>query len=188
MPDVQVDLYGMRELEKAVAEISSPSVINRLMGPALGRAAAVVRQIAKRRDFGFRDQRGVRRAPDNQGPLNEGEGRPFVNLRRSIRSRRIRARYGGRTYKAGRAAVFAGGRGARQSHLVHEGHGGPYPARPHPFLRRALMQSTGAQATAFSDRVRLDFPKIASMIAARNSGQSISASFGRTVARRGRRG
>ena len=189
MSEIGVDVFGLTEMENAVREIGDPSVLNRLLGPALRTQAGIVRRFAKRRDFVFTDRRGVRQPPDPgpDGPEAD-QGRKFPNLRRSIRSGGISARYGGRRYKRGRAAVFAGGAGARQSHLVHEGHGGPFPARPYPFLRRALMQTRGEQASAFENRLRLDFPKIANMIRARNAGRSISASFGRTVARRGRRG
>ena len=63
--------------------------LNRILGPALGRAAYVVFRKAKQRGYAFQDRTG--------------------RLRKSIRMRRVPGTYGGRKYKRGRAAVFAGG-------------------------------------------------------------------------------
>ena len=121
MAAVLVEVFGLEDIEQAIRDFGAP-FLARLLGPALGAAANVVRSHARRRGFEFTDRSG--------------------RLRRSIRTRRIRAIYGGRRYKAGRAAVYAGAAGARQAHLVEEGHGGPRPARPYPYLQRALMESS----------------------------------------------
>ena len=110
-----------------------------MQGPALGRMARVVRLAAKARDFVFRDRRRRLGYPSS---LAAGD---FRDLRQSIRSRRISGKYGGRRFRSGRAAVFVGGSGARQGFLVEEGHGGPRPARPYPFLRQALLNTASQQ-------------------------------------------
>lgn len=58
-------------------------------------------------------------------------------LRKSIFAKRWRSRKG---LPEG-VYIHAGGRGARQAHLVEFGHGGPHPAPPHPFMETATEQS-----------------------------------------------
>ena len=132
-----ISIEGLDELQGTLRELG-PSFQSRVYGPALGAMAAVVRKRARIGGFGFADRTGT--------------------LRSTIRSRRISARYGSRTYRTGRAAVFAGGPGARQAFLVEEGHDGERgPARPHRFLTRALIQTQGEQLQAFTQRARLGF-------------------------------
>ena len=116
-----ITVEGFDELQGTLRALG-PSFQSRVFGPALGAMAAVVRRVARQGGYGFTDQSG--------------------RLRSTIRSRRISARYGSRVYRAGRAAVFAGGAGAQQAFLVEEGHEGPRgPASPHRFLSRALLQN-----------------------------------------------
>ena len=179
MASPTIDVFGISEIEQAFQSMDG-SFQARLLGPALGRMARVVRVTAKARDYQFRDRR---RRLGYPARLDTGT---YRDLRRSIRARRITGTYGGRRYRTGRAAVFAGGSGARQAYLVEEGHGGPRPARPHPFLRRALLTTTSQQGTEFQRSLRSRFPRIAAQIAQRRQSFSAAASFGRTVARRAR--
>ena len=110
-------------------------------GSALFKQSRVVRKRARKRNYGFRDRRG--------------------RLRLTIRSRRIPGRYGRRVYKRGRAEVVAGAEGARQAYLVEAGHGGPWPARPHPYLARALRETVPEQAQAYATEMRRQIPLVA---------------------------
>ena len=131
MPDrFNITVEGFDELQGTLRALG-PSFQSRVFGPALGAMAAVVRRVARQGGYGFTDQSG--------------------RLRSTIRSRRISARYGARVYRAGRAAVFAGGAGAQQAFLVEEGHEGQRgPASPHRFLSRALLQTQDEQFAAFA--------------------------------------
>lgn len=183
-PNMAVLVRGWPELEATVAQFG-PRFAADLCGPSLGRAAAVVRRRAKSANFVFRDRRGPR--GEGTGP---GEGK-YKSLRQSIRSRRISGGYGGRRFRHGRAAVYAGGPGARQAHLVHEGHGGPWKARPYPFIRLAQMITEAEQESAFGERMKELFPRLVSRYTGRTRTpglqRSIGTTFGRTLARRGRR-
>lgn len=163
MANISVRVYGLQEIEDALAEMGGP-FLPRLLGPALGAAATVVRRRAATRLYGFTDRTG--------------------RLRRSIRRIRIPAEYGGRKYRGGRAAVIAGGTGARQSHLVELGHGGPFPADPHPYLLAALMERESAAAAAFTASAQQRFPRLAAQFAQRRARSLVTAS--RTIARRHR--
>jgi len=173
VPQVAVEVYGLGSIEAAINEFMNPRCVGALLGPSLLEAAKVVRHRARQRNFEFTDRTG--------------------RLRKSIRSRRIAARYLGRRVRGGRAAVFAGAAGARQAYLVHEGHGppvGPQGSPPYAFLTEALLQTQGGQGTAFTRKAEEVFPNIARryiLAAGRRGGTSRDAVFGRTVARRGRR-
>ena len=176
---VEVAVYGVDDIETAFRSMGG-GFQARLLGPALGRMARVVRIAARQRDFVFRDRRRRLGYPSELG------GGRFRDLRASIRTRRIVGTYGGRRYRTGRAAVFAGGSGARQAHLVEEGHGGPRPARPHRYLRTALFGTRSRQSSEFQANLRRRFPAVAARIAQRQQTYSVQASFGRTIARRAR--
>ena len=110
-------------------------------GAALFKQSRVVRKAARKRHYGYRDRRG--------------------KLRRTIRSRRIPGRYGRRVYKRGRAEVVAGAQGARQAYLVERGHGGPWPAKPYPYLERALRETVPDQRRVFATEMRRQIPLVA---------------------------
>ena len=169
MPRLSLEVFGLEEVQAAISRMGPP-LLNRLLGPSLGAAAAVVRDRARTKGLGFTDETG--------------------RLRASIRSGRLAARYGGRRYKRGRAGVFAGGEGARQAYLVEAGHGGPYPAAPRSYLFRALLETESLQMGAFSSKAREIFPRLAAQIAATGTGRgrATGALYGRTLARRARRG
>lgn len=162
---VSVDVFGLQDIEIAINEMG-PSFMNRLLGPSLHATARVVRD-AVRRTTEFQDRTG--------------------RLRRSFRAGRIPAQYGGKRFRRGRAAVFAGGRQERapHAHLVERGHGGPYPAAPHPYLFRALVQTEAQQAVAFVTKARMLFPRLVADFQARSNLGSIST-VSRTIARRRR--
>lgn len=67
------------------------------------------------------------------------------NLRKSIKAKKSRFEDGGYIVKAG-------GKGARQAHLVEFGYGGPKPAPPKPFLRPALDKNINAAKEIFGVR------------------------------------
>ena len=173
MPAIAIEVFGLGELEFAMREFRNPLCIGALVGPALGAGADVVAKRARVRNFEFTDRSG--------------------RLRKSIRSRRIAARYLGRRVRGGRAAVYAGGAGARQAFQVHEGHGppvGPRGSPPYAYLTEALLQSQGDTGGAISRKAQEVFPTVARryiVAAAKRGGTSRDAVFGRTVARRGRR-
>ncbi len=173
MPQVAIEVLGLGEIEAAINEFGNPRYMGALQGPALLAAARVVRNRARKRGFEFTDRTG--------------------RLRKSIRSRRIAARYLGRRVRGGRAAVYAGGAGARQAAQVHEGHGppvGPQGSPPYAYLTEAVIQTQGAQGQAYGRKAQEVFPNIARryiIAAARRGSTSRDAVFGRTVARRGRR-
>lgn len=169
MVEVRVDTVGIQAVREALNRMG-PSFQNRLLGPALGAAADVVRRQARMRGFGFTDRNAPREGP-----------RRFKSLRQSIRARRIAAIYEGRRFKRGRAAVFAGGDGARQAHLVELGHEGPQPARPHSFLAASAILTAGRQAAAVAESARARFPRLAAELRARAGRNAVS-----TVARRRR--
>ena len=57
-------------------------------------------------------------------------------------------------------SAIAGGPGAMQSHLVELGHGGPQPAPPHPFMRKAAMETTSEQFQAYLRAVRNEINRL----------------------------
>ncbi len=165
MADVRLDAFGIEAIDQALSEMG-PSFQARLLGPSLAASARVVRDAARKTTV-FEDRTG--------------------RLRRSLRVGRITARYGGKRFRRGRAAVFAGGQRERAPHaaLVERGHGGPFPARPHPFLFTALLQTEARQATAFVTRARMLFPRLVRDFQSRTNLGSIST-VSRTIARRRR--
>lgn len=173
--------HGFEALEARLAEFG-PGFIAAMVGPALGRSAAVLRRTAKRRNFIFRDRRGPR-----DGTTGPGVGR-WRSLRQSIRSARIPAWYGGRHYRRGRAAVFAGGPGAKQAYLVEAGHGGPRPAKPYPYLKEAAMRSDNEQEDAYTSKLRELFPVLVRRFSGGGGGgrRRVTSVYARTVSRRGR--
>lgn len=180
---ISIRAYGFSEMEQAVYQFG-PGFAALLLGPALGRSAAVVRRKAKTKNYGFTDRNTPR------GGGGAGSGR-YKSLRQSIRNRRISARYEGRRYKRGRAAVFSGGGGARQSHLVERGHLGPYPAAPHPYINRAQGETELEQQDAFVTSMQRTFPTLLRRYIARRAGKAgrgefITKAFARTESRRGR--
>ena len=159
-----------------------PKIANRVFGPSLGKMAAVVRDRVKRtKNFGFRDGRGVRPADRAEGITRS------VRLRSTIRVRRIRAYYGGQPYKRGKAAVYAGGKGARHAYLVHAGHGGPRPARPHPYLTEARDQTQAQQGAAFYAEASRRLPQAIASSSREARTRTRVSSISRTVSRRHRR-
>lgn len=67
-------------------------------------------------------------------------------LRRSIRTSKRRKkskliRHAAAGYDFAAAFLVAGGRGAKQAFLVHQGHGGPRAARGRPFMTDALLDT-----------------------------------------------
>ena len=157
MTIVAVDVYGLEDIETALRSMG-PGLTNRLLGPALGEMAKVVRAKAKQPNFVFTDRFGHR-----SSSLDGLQVSKYGSLRQSIRVRRIRGKYGGKSYKSGRAAVFAGGPGARQAHLVEEGHAGPWEARPYPYLVNAMILTREAQSAAFLAKARAIFPKLVAL-------------------------
>ena len=179
MADFRVRVQGLGQIHRTISALG-PSFEQRILGPSLGAMAGVVRRRAGQKDFGFTDGTGVR-------PFDKARGKTESRrLRKTIRSRRIAAYYGGRRYKSGRAGVFAGGPGARHAHLVELGHGGPFPAKPHSFLVRALIETEAQGYTAFVRKAQERFG-IAVAVAMRGR-SARGAVSGRTFARRGRRG
>lgn len=156
---IRTDIVGQRKLILALRELQ-PQFAALVYGPATAAAARVVRDAAKKKNFGFTDGRGVR-------SFDAGQGRTkSVRLRSTIRARRIPARYGTRRYRTGRAAVTVGAEGARHGFLVEAGHGGPRPAAAHPFLTRALLDTQNRQFAEFIAKARERYP-IAAAAAAR---------------------
>ena len=173
MVDVTIYIEGFAQAEAAIRQLSSPSALNRLIGPALRRQAAVVRKFARKFN---RSEGGIPDFTDRSG-----------RLRKTIRTRSLPAQYGGRVYKKGGAQIRAGGKGARQAYLVHAGHGGPRPARPYPFLRQALLKTMPLQGKAFVASILKDFPKIAAAAARARASGATQSVYARVVSRRGRR-
>lgn len=177
MARIQVFVSGFEEMHEALRQFG-PGVAARLMGPALAAAARVVRRRARTRNFGFTDRTG--------------------QLRRSIRVGRFPAPYGGRRYRSGVARVIAGGRGARQAHLVERGQpgtpkarpyrGGPQDAAPRPVILEAQLQTMAGQEAAIGQNLRRRFPTLLRRLQARRGRTAtLGATFGRRVSLRGRR-
>jgi len=168
----EMRVSGFLETRAAIHELG-PAMANTVYGPALFSMAKIVAAKARTSGYVYRDRTG--------------------RLRKSIRAVRVQAFYYGRRYRRGRAKVFAGGAGARQAFLVHQGHGGPVTARPYRYLVRALDGTTRAQLEVFKGTARRRFngavarARARGPIASSGSGGTIRT-FGRTVARRGRRG
>ena len=153
---VTLSTRDVRSLRRQIRNISSPGVLARASGISLRRMAAPIRKVARQRNFEFTDRRGS----GEKGLSKNKQTGKYRSLRSSIRIRGFPGRYGtARRYKNGRAAIFAGGPGARQAHLVHAGHGPPIVSKPYPFLRRAILIAQGAAATAFVSSMRTELPR-----------------------------
>lgn len=144
-----ISVEGTLELAATMTAIRSGPFQNRLLSPALGKMASHVRRQASRRGFGFIDRNGPRIG-----------GAKYRSLRSSIRRVPRRARYAGRRYGRGAYQVVAGGDGARQAYLVEHGHGGPRPARPHSFLRAALIRTRHQLNIIFASDIRTRLPSL----------------------------
>ena len=169
----RIEATGFIQVYNAVQELG-PAMANAVYGPALFQMAKLVALKARTPNYNFRDRSG--------------------NLRRTITPRRVSAYYFGRRYKRGRAKVFVGDPVAFYGFFVHQGHGGPIPAKPYRYLVNALDSTSRAQLEFFRISVRQNFPKAAARARARGQatvsrgpGGTIST-FARTAARRGRRG
>ena len=68
-------------------------------------------------------------------------------LRASIKRRKSKFEDGGYMVKAG-------GKGAMQAWLVEHGHGGPRPARAHPYLKPALDKNIHAAIEKFNEGMK----------------------------------
>jgi HK97 gp10 family phage protein len=68
---------------------------------------------------------------------------------RDSKGKRKRTRLGRAMDKAGVTGVSP----SKYAHLVEYGHGGPAPAPPHPFLRPALDEQSGAVVSALAEAV-----------------------------------
>ena len=176
MIDFDIQISGFLQIQASIEELG-PAMAQDMYGHSLFQMAKVIRQTAKSRNFVYKDDTG--------------------RLRKSIRARRIAGTYYGRKYKRGRAQVFAGGTGARQAFLVHQGHGPPVVSRPYRYLVRALDSTTGRQMQVFRSAMLSRFPAAVDraykrgLRRGRRRGLSRSTihtqTFGRTTARRGRR-
>ena len=179
--DIKISSAGVAEATAIIAALTSGPSQNKVLGPSLRAQAVVVSKFVrlpnKQKGAGddFADRTPAERA---------AAGFPGARgLRKSIKATGLAANYGGRKYKAGRAAVRAGGKGARHSFLVHDGHGGPRPARPYRFLRRAMLEKEQEALAAFLKTARARFALVATV--SRKSGVGAAS---RTISRRHRRG
>ena len=68
-------------------------------------------------------------------------------LRKSIKRKKSKFIDGGYMVKAG-------GKGAMQAWLVEHGHGGPRPARHHPFLKPALDKNVSEAIRVFNEGMK----------------------------------
>lgn len=124
--------YDDREIRAGLDELSRQLRSN-AYGQLTAAAARVVRRRARRRRYGYNDITG--------------------RLRRSIRVVRERGK------NSSISRLTAGAVGARQAYLVEAGHGGPFPARPHPYLKRALRETLPKQRAAVIEKARVVVPK-----------------------------
>ena len=179
MAEVVFGVSGLAEWQGTLQELG-PSFARRVYPSALGAMASVVLRKARSKNYGFTDGIGDRTSAI-------ARGKKSVRLRSTLRRRGITAYYSGQRYKRGRYAIIAGGAGARQSYLVEAGHGGPRPAKPHPYLTRALLETRAASYNAFVSRFRDRF--VAAVLLARSRGASATGAriLGRRIALRGRR-
>lgn len=142
-----VQIQGTEAVRRAVLAIGGGAFQAELFGPASFAAARIISARARTPNFRFTDRSG--------------------RLRRSIHPARIPAVYGGRSYKRGRAGVYAGGilkggrepTAARQAHLVERGTKTGNRARL--FLQQSLIQTHAAQSLAFGNSVRRRWPALA---------------------------
>ena len=127
-----------------------PASARYIFAPALTKFAKVIRGVAAEKNFIFRDGRGVR-------PFDKAAGRSrSKRLRSTLRTRQWTATYFGRKYRRGRSVVIAGGKLARHSFPLHEGHkdrGGGTVA-PRPYLTQALFRGRSRAYNAFIAEVR----------------------------------
>ena len=182
--DVRISAAGVFEAEAIIRALRSGPAQNRVLGPSLLAWARVVRDFARRpnrasraRSDDFRDRTPAERA---RAGFPSARG-----LRKSIRAVGVTANYSGRRYRRGRAAVTAGGTGARQAYLVHEGHGGPVTARPYRYLRRAYLNQQQRGLDAFLGVARERFARLAASLRSRPP-TTISSVQARTISRRHR--
>ena len=173
----RVKVTGLNEVQAAMIELG-PSYARRMIGPALNAMARVVRRYAAKKNFIFRDGRGVR-------PYDKAQGKDQSRrLRSTVRTKQIAGRFAGRKVARLRSLVLAGGTGARHAFLVHDG--GQTNRRPFPFLTEALFRSSSQSYNAFIAKARERHDR--AVVAARRKARgSTIAARSRRVALRGRR-
>ena len=153
MIQIDMSMVGLPAAGAAVAAL--PAAIEVEIYPhALSKSMFPIKRVARKRGFVFQDGTGDR-------DYDRKRGKPSQRLRKTIRISRIRAIYGGVSYRKGRAALISGGKGARHGYLVHAGHGGPIKAKPYPYMTEALFQAAPEAMQEFAKEFRARFPQAA---------------------------
>ena len=126
-----------------------PVMVRDAMADAGGVAIRQVLPTLKTPNFGFTDRKG--------------------RLRGSLRTRK-RRNFGRRTGKSAISVAYAiaGNKRAHYGLFVHEGHGGPRPAPPHPFLDTALSLNRQKVFTTFAEHMAGRVPTVVKGHARRN--------------------
>ena len=166
----RVRITGLDDVQGAMIELG-PAYARRMIGPALNAMARVVRKYAARKNFIFKEGRGVRPYDRARG-LDESR-----RLRSTLRTKQIAGTFAGRRIVRLRSLVLAGGTGARHAFLVHDG--GRTNRRPYPFLTEALFRSSAQSYNAFIAKARERHDR--AVLAARRKAR------GSTIAARSRR-
>ena len=136
MLDVVID--GVDELEAAIAQLPE-SLVRYVYGDACRAGALVIAAAAK-----------------TEVPVLTGA------LLRSIRVRRVRERWRGRSYAGAAAQIFVGGDGARHAHLVELG---TRHSAANPFLRRAISKRVNEQHQRFALAAAQSFERVVRAVA-----------------------
>ena len=131
MARIEFDERELRKLDRLITSLPD-EMQRKVWRPSFGAAARVIAKGARQTDFGFEDKTG--------------------RLRASIKSGAIRKKWAPLERLKYAAGVLAGGPGARQAHLVEEGHEGPKPAPPHSFLEASLRGNITQAQNAFHSK------------------------------------
>ena len=159
--EVDIDVEGFAATRAAVDALPGLMAEN-IQGDGLAAAARIARDAAREADYGFVDRSG--------------------RLRDSIRVRRIstsvKTTRGTRKVRGGGARLYAGGTGAKQALLVERGHGGPRPARPHPYVVAAITATIVPAFAAAAASMQKSFGRLQTRIATGRVTQAASRLLG----------
>ena len=141
---LEFEVFGLEDVEAALRGLPG-QLARRVQGEGLIAVARAAAAEADTPNYGFTDR----------------TGRLRPTIRATRRAIRVHTAAGNRVTVPGAGArLRVGGPGARQGYLVEAGHGGPRPARPHPYLIPATIAIVTAKVQIGINAMRRAFRRL----------------------------
>ena len=150
MPRPHISVTGLEKVFRLMQEMGRGRELARWLAPGIRSAANAVKTKVRNKNFEFRDRTGNLRATARTVSFKRSEGEDRVS---------------GMAF-----GVYVGNkgrnRGTAYSVPLHFGHGGPRPARPYPFLKRAFDLTRATQYRKMAQSFERRFPTLIKKLAA----------------------